>query len=59
MILLDALDSGADVLIVENRADYEMFTKNLKAIESGIGRDIKLKIVLASDFLASNQTAAA
>lgn len=57
--LLDAFDSGAEVLIVENRTDCEMFTKNLKAIESAMGRDIKLKIILASDFLASNQTAAA
>jgi succinate dehydrogenase/fumarate reductase-like Fe-S protein len=57
--LLDALDSGADVLIVENRNDYEMFTKNLKAIECAMGRDIKLEIILASDFLASEQTVAA
>jgi hypothetical protein len=57
--LLDALDSGADVLIVENRTDYEMFTQNLKAIESAMGRDINLEFILASDFLASNQTAAA
>jgi succinate dehydrogenase/fumarate reductase-like Fe-S protein len=57
--LLDALDSGAEVLIVESRTDYEMFTKNLKAIECTMGRDIKLEIILASDFLASNQTAAA
>ncbi|MDM5271650.1 hypothetical protein PGH07_05645 [Sulfurovum sp. zt1-1] len=57
--LLDALDHGADVLIVENENDFEMFTKHRKNIESAIGRDINLEIILASDFLASNQKAAA
>ena len=57
--LLDAFDSGADVLIVENEADFDMFSQNLKAIESMMGRDINLKIILAFDFLESNQTAAA
>ncbi|UFH60436.1 hypothetical protein [Sulfurovum mangrovi] len=57
--LLDALDHGADVLIVENEADYDLFSNNLKEIESVMGRDINLEIVLASDFLASNQRAAA
>ena len=57
--LLDAFDHGAQVLIVENETDYELFSKNLKGIESTMGRDINLEIILASDFLASNQKVAA
>ncbi|MFT7879806.1 MAG: hypothetical protein ABXS91_05355 [Sulfurimonas sp.] len=58
-ILLDALDHGAEVLIVESDADYDLFSKNLKEIESVMGRDINLELILAFDFLASNQKAAA
>ena len=58
-ILLDAFDHGAEVLIVENEEDFEMFTKNLTKIESIMGREITMEILLAFDFLESDQTAAA
>lgn len=57
--LLDAFDHGAKILIVENEDDFEMFTKHQKEIESVMGREIGLEFILASDFLSSNQTAAA
>ncbi|HEO97754.1 MAG TPA: hypothetical protein ENO02_00435 [Epsilonproteobacteria bacterium] len=57
--LLDAFDHGAVVLIVENEEDFEMFTKHHKEIESVMGREIGLEFILASDFLSSNQVAAA
>ncbi|MDD2450793.1 MAG: hypothetical protein PHU67_02640 [Sulfurovum sp.] len=57
--LLDAFDHGAEVLIVENEDDFEMFTKHHKEIESVMGREIGLEFILASDFLSSNQVAAA
>jgi len=57
--LLDAYDHGAEVLIVENEADYDLFGKNRKEIEAVMGREIGLEFILASDFLSSNQVAAA
>lgn len=57
--LLDALDHGAEILIVENEAVFDMFTQNMKAIEAVMGRDIAMQIILSSDFLESSQTAAA
>lgn len=53
--LLDAMDSGAEVLIVENEDDFEMFSNHLGAIESAMGREVKLEIILAFDFLESGQ----
>lgn len=58
-ILLDAFDSGAQVLIVENEADFALFSKNLKEIEKVMGRDIPLQIILAFDFLSAEQNVAA
>jgi succinate dehydrogenase/fumarate reductase-like Fe-S protein len=43
--LLDALDSGADVLIVANEADLEMFNKHFAAIQKRIGREIPLALL--------------
>ena len=57
--LLDALDSGADILVVENAAAYEMFKKHLSAIERAVGRDIELTLISAEDFLAMNESVAA
>jgi len=57
--LLDALDSGADILVVENAAAYEMFKKNLSAIERTVGRDIELTLITTEDFLAMNVSVAA
>jgi len=51
--LLDAYDSSAEVLVVENEACYEMFEKHFKEIENVIGRKMRgLELLLASDFLA-------
>jgi len=54
--LLDALDSGAQVLIVEEQEVYEMFKNNFKAIEKTMGRDIDLALISAEDFLAQVNT---
>lgn len=43
-MLLDALDSGADVLVCIKR-DVSIFQKAHKACEKSTGRDIKLKII--------------
>ena len=50
--LLDALDSGAQVLIVEEQELYDMFKNNFENIEKTIGRDIDLALISAEDFLA-------
>ena len=50
--LLDAYDAGAEVLVVENEACYEMFEKHFNEIEDVIGRKMQgLELLLASDFL--------
>ncbi|AKF24958.1 hypothetical protein YH65_05810 [Sulfurovum lithotrophicum] len=57
--LLDALDSGADILIVEDAEAYGMFKKNLPAIERTMGRDIELTLITTENFLAMNESVAA
>ncbi len=57
--LLDALDSGADILVVEDKEAYKLFKKNLPAIERTVGRDIVLELITAQDFLAMNESVAA
>ncbi len=49
--LLDALDSGAQVLIVEEQVVYDMFKKHFTDLEKTIGRDIDLELISAEDFL--------
>jgi len=49
--LLDALDSGAQVLIVEEQEVYDMFKKHFDDLEKTIGRDIDLELISAEDFL--------
>jgi hypothetical protein len=52
-ILLDAYDSGAEVIIVEDIAALEMFKKHFSAIEKEVGRRmIGLELMLAEDFVA-------
>jgi len=52
-ILLDAYDSGAEVLVVEDVAVLDMFKKNFSAIEKTIGRKmIGLELISAEDFVA-------
>jgi len=48
--LLDALDSGAEVLIVADDADLEMFNRHYKAIEKRIGREIPLTLLSFDTF---------
>ena len=50
--LLDALDSGAQVLIVEENEVLDMFRTHFAAIEKVIGRDIDLALISAEDFIA-------
>ena len=50
--LLDALDSGAQVLIVEEQEVYDMFKDHFSDIEKTIGRDIDLELISAEDFIA-------
>ena len=54
--LLDALDSGAQVLIVEEQELYDMFKNNFENIEKTIGRDIDLELISAEDFLAQTSS---
>jgi len=57
--LLDALDSGADILVVEDKAVCSMFRKNLSAIERTIGRDIVLTLLTTEEFLSIKERIAA
>ena len=54
--LLDALDSGAEVLIVEEQEVYDMFKDHFTKIEKTIGRDIDLALISAKDFMAQAHT---
>ncbi len=49
--LLDALDSGAQVLIVEEKEVLDMFKKHFANIEKTIGRDIEMDLISAEDFM--------
>lgn len=51
--LLGAYDAGAEVLIIEDEASYEMFEKYFKDIENTIGREILgLELITTDDFTA-------
>jgi len=52
--LLDALDSGAQLLIVEEQEVYDMFKNNFANIEKTIGRDIDLELISVEDFMDSS-----
>jgi len=54
--LLDALDSGAEVLIVEEQEAYDMLKDHFTKIEKTIGRDIDLALISAKDFMAQAHT---
>ncbi len=55
--LLDAYDAGAEVLVVEDEAYYEMFEKHFKEIEGIMGRKMRgLELILAKDFLLEAST---
>ena len=59
-ILLDAYDSGAEVLVVEDVAVLDMFKKNFSTIEKTIGRKmIGLELISADDFVSQVSSIAA
>jgi len=52
-ILLDAFDSSAEVLVVENLDAYDMFIKHYAQIEKTLGREIiGLDLISAEDFIS-------
>lgn len=53
-ILLDAIDNGAETMIVECDEDYELFTNHRKSIECIVNRDIPLRFILATDLRIAN-----
>lgn len=58
--LLDAYDSGAEVLVVEDVAVLDMFIENFSSIEKTIGRKmIGLELMSTEDFMAQVSTVAA
>ena len=48
--LLDALDSGAEILIVADEADLAMFNRHYAAIQKRIGREIPLALLSFDTF---------
>jgi hypothetical protein len=48
VILLDALDHGAEVVVCKDEADARYFIENFKAIERAAGRDIPLCVTSVS-----------
>jgi len=49
--LLDAFDAGAEVLVIEDKASYDMFTQYFSEIEKVIGRKmIGLELISSEDF---------
>jgi len=58
--LLDALDSGAEILVVADKDDLDFFNRHYAAIEKRIGREIPLALLSVEAFgaLADQETAA-
>ncbi len=58
--LLQALDNGAEVLIVADEKDLEFFNRHYKAIEKRMGREIPLAVLSFEEYqkLAQNENAA-
>ena len=50
--LLDALDNGAEILIVANKEDLDMFNRHFVAIQKRIGREIPLALLSFDAFKA-------
>jgi len=48
--LLNALDSGAELLVVAKTSNMEMMTKHFASIQKRIGREIPLPLISANDF---------
>ena len=59
-VLLDAYDSGAEVLLVEDIAALDMFREHFSSIEKVIGRKIiGLELISAEDFVSQVNSIAA
>jgi succinate dehydrogenase/fumarate reductase-like Fe-S protein len=58
-ILLDAYDSMAEVLVIEDPKAYEMISQNFKKIEAAIGREIGLELTTAAALTRQFNAAAA
>ena len=58
--LLQALDNGAEILIVADEKDLEFFNRQYKAIEKRMGREIPLALLSLDTYkkLAQNENAA-
>ena len=52
IMMLDALDNGADTLVVVKNADYNMLVNAIARAEKEVGRPIELKILALHDFEA-------
>ena len=50
--LLNALDTGAELLVVAKESDTEMFNKHFASIQKRIGREIPLPIISNKAFSA-------
>ena len=56
-VILDAFDSGAEVLVVEDEAALALFQKNFSVIQRVIGREIiGLELTHVEDFIAQAST---
>lgn len=56
-ILLEAYDAGAEVVVVEDEASYEMFETYFNEIEAVVGRKmLGLELLLSKDFAAQVST---
>jgi succinate dehydrogenase/fumarate reductase-like Fe-S protein len=51
-IALDAFDSGADILVVDNRESHFMMDQSVKKCEKATGRDIRIPILNISQMVA-------
>lgn len=51
-MFLDALDSGADILVVSDDSDLAIFRSAIAQCEREVGRDIELKLISMETFNA-------
>ncbi len=51
-IMLDAFDSGAEILVVDNQESHFMFDQNVRALEKAVGRDIRLPVLNIAQMVA-------
>ena len=55
--LLEAFDAGAEVVVIEDNATYDMMQNNFSTIENTIGRKmIGLELITAEDFMVQLDT---